>query len=141
MTRREVVEWSSRRGAAERQNGRLLSMALEIRPSPVHGRGVFVTRAYRPGTVLETAPVVVLPPAEVETIAATTLGRYVFDWYGGEGAMCFGWASLCNHASGANAEVVVRDDPPLAQLLTVTWLHAGDEVLIDYGPAAPPKEG
>lgn len=114
-------------------------MAIEVRPSTVHGRGVFVTRTYRPGAVLETAPVVVLETDEAETIAATSLGRYVFDWEGERGGICFGWASLCNHGDEPNAEVVVEDDPPRLELVTTRWIRRGEEILLDYGPAAAPR--
>lgn len=112
-------------------------MALDVRPSPIHGRGVFTTRAQRPGAVLETAPVILLDPDDAELVATTLVGRYVFDWGDGRGALCLGWISMCNHAAAPNAEVVILEDLPGLQLVATRWLAPSAEVLIDYGPAAP----
>lgn len=112
-------------------------MHLEIRPSPIHGSGVFLTHACPADVVLETCPVLVLEPGEFEALAATRLGDYVFDWGDGRAGLAMGFTSLCNHDERPNARVEIQFDPPVAHLLTSTALAADEEVLIDYGPAAP----
>src|SRR5690242_8222411 len=76
---------------------------LEIRSDPGKGRGVFATAAIAAGTVIASAPVVVVPAAQCALLDRTILHDYYFDWDGGpdgagSGAVALGVVSLCNHS-------------------------------------------
>ena len=82
---------------------------LEIRDTP-HGRGVFATRAFRVGEVVERCPVVLIPPDElvfvphVRAIAYSWFHWFQSHWDKGGAAICLGYGALFNSS----------DEPTLA---------------------------
>ena len=114
-------------------------MSVNVLPSAIEGRGLFAARALRPGTVVEVAPVLVVPPQEVDLLDDTLLRWYVFDWDGTSTAVVLGKASMCNHSSTPNAELFLDDaeDGPVAELVVTRRVRAGDELLLDYGDEHP----
>lgn len=119
-------------------------MPTRVRPKPAHatdlvvrkvrgmGRGVFAARAFAPRELIEVCPVIVLPPALVES-GLSTLESYVFMWgEEGELAVALGYGSLYNHSSEPNAAF----DPRLAKgeiaFRALRRIEAGEQILIDY---------
>lgn len=111
---------------------------LEIRRDPVKGRGVFMTEAVAPGTILEEAPVVILPAGDCAALDRTAVHDYYFHWDGdpdgdGRGALALGLVTLCNHSTKPRARVRRNLDRDTLSLVAIGPLTAGDEVTIDYG--------
>ena len=65
--------------------------------SPGKGRGIFASRRIQAGDVIEEAPVIVLPAAEIEHLERTVLQDYYFLWGADEedAAILLGLCSLC----------------------------------------------
>ena len=61
-------------------------VALRVGPSPLHGLGVFAEEPIEKGAVMEVAPVLLVPRAEVRYLAQTMLKDYYFQWDGGVAA-------------------------------------------------------
>lgn len=76
---------------------------LYLRPSPVHGLGVFAARDIKAGTVLEVSPVIVVPASQVPALESTTLYPYYFRWPDDAAALALGYGSLYNHSYQASA--------------------------------------
>lgn len=114
-------------------------MSIRVGYSPIEGRGLFATRNLRPGTVVEVAPVLLIPPEEVDTLDETVVRWYVFDWDGESHAVVLGKASMCNHDEDANAELVLdeAEQGPVAELTVSRAVRRGEELLLDYGPDHP----
>jgi uncharacterized protein len=114
-------------------------MAIRIGYSPIEGRGLFATRHLRPGAVVEVAPVLIVPVEQVDLVDETLLRWYVFDWDGEAHALVLGKASLCNHSSEPNVELVLDDGEqgPVAELTVSRPVRRGEELLLDYGPDHP----
>lgn len=112
---------------------------VEVRPSPIAGRGLFTTRAVSAGEVLDVSPVLVLPAAERRHLDRTGLSGHYWDWDGGAG-IGLGLISFTNHASerDANAYWERDDDGPALVLVAARDLAAGEEVLADYLADADP---
>lgn len=113
---------------------------LEIRRSPVHGRGLFTTADVDAGEVLETVPLLVLDEHDTATVTGTVVGRYVVAWGEHLTAVAFGFLSLCNHADDPNAELQTADDLPIgpvASLVALRPIAADEEITIDYGDDHP----
>lgn len=124
--------------------------ALDVRPSPISGRGVFTSRALPAGEVVHVAPVLLLSEHDHDRLVDTALDGYVYDWHDGGIALALGLGSVFNHAHGPNCtyELAPEDHPmwPAYVYHTVRAVAAGEELTIDYSggevelwfePAAP----
>ncbi len=110
---------------------------LEIRADPAKGRGVFACEPIEPGTLIEAAPVIIVPPAQCAALDRTILHDYYFHWDGdpdadGTGAVALGLVTLCNHARRPRARVRRNLAQGTLDLLALARIDPGDEITIDY---------
>lgn len=100
------------------------------------GRGVFATIDIAEGTVLEDAPVIVVPTEQLAAIKSTVLFEYFFQWKidGREGcAICLGFGSLYNHSStSANAHYVRLYAENKIRFVAIRNIRAGEEIITNY---------
>jgi len=113
---------------------------FEIRKSPGRGRGVFAREAIAPGTVIETAPVIILPAADCPALDRTIIHNYYFHWDGdpdgeGRGALGLGLVTLCNHSDRPCARVKRNHAQQTLDLVATAPIRPGEEITIDYGCA------
>lgn len=94
------------------------------------GRGVYATRNYRKGQIVERCNVIVFPRREMTEEAI--LAYYMFEWTGSNYAIALGNGSLFNHSYEPN--MVYLPYPGRTQM----WFQAtrtikdGDELTINY---------
>jgi uncharacterized protein len=114
-------------------------MSIVVQYSTIEGRGLFATRNLRAGTIVEVAPVLLIPTDQVDLVDDTELRWYVFDWDGETTGVVLGKASMCNHSDEPNAELFLDDaeQGPMAELVVTRPVRKGEELLIDYGPDHP----
>ena len=110
---------------------------LEIRTDPVKGRGIFARVPIAAGTLIEAAPIILIPAADCPTVDRTIIHDYYFHWDGdpdgeGRGALALGLLSLCNHSGGPNARVRRNFARGSLELVALAMIAAGDEITIDY---------
>ena len=113
---------------------------VEIRSYPDRGRGVFAREQIAPGTVIEAAPVIILPIADCPALDRTIIHDYYFHWDGdpdgvGRGALALGLVTLCNHSSRPRARIERNYGRQTLDLLAIGCIEPGEEVTIDYGCA------
>jgi len=121
-------------------NGPVSNNRLEIRNDPLKGRGVFAGAPIAAGTLIEAAPVVVVPAAQRPLLDQTILHDYYFSWDGdpggpggeGSGAVALGLVSLCNHSRRPCARVRRNVAQGTLDLVALVPIAPGDEVTIDY---------
>lgn len=111
---------------------------IEIRTNPGRGRGVFALEPISPGTVIEAAPVIILPAGQCPTLDKTIIYDYYFHWDGdpdgdGRGALGLGLVTLCNHSSRPSARVDRNYAQHTLDLIATAPIAPGEEVTIDYG--------
>jgi len=111
---------------------------IEIRTSSTRGRGVFARTEIAAGTVIETAPVLVIPAVDCPALDRTIIHDYYFHWDGdpegtGRGAIGLGVVTLCNHGSHPNAKVERNFRRHTLDLIATGRIAPGEEVTIDYG--------
>jgi hypothetical protein len=104
----------------------------------MRGRGVFARVAIAPGTVIEAAPVIIIPTGDCAVLDRTIIHDYYFHWDGdpegpGRGALGLGVVTLCNHAACANAKVERNFAQHTLDLIAIAPIAPGEEVTIDYG--------
>lgn len=100
------------------------------------GRGVFATQFIAKGTLIEDAPVIIVPSAQLEKIKSTILFEYYFQWkIDGEDAcaICLGFGSLYNHSShSANARYIRLYAENKIRFVAIKDIPAGHEILTNY---------
>ena len=110
---------------------------IEVKTSRGRGRGVFAREAIAPGTVIESAPVIILPAEDCPALDQTVIHDYYFHWDGdaegdGRGALGLGLVTLCNHSGRPCARVDRNYAWQTLDLVATTPIRPGDEITIDY---------
>lgn len=104
---------------------------LEVRDAGPKGRGVFALRAFSPGELIETCPVIVIPQRDLKMIDATSLFAYYFGWSDG-GAIAAGGGSFYNHSDEPNAQYERHHDRQTIVFLAVSAIKPDEEITIRY---------
>jgi len=107
---------------------------VDIRESPLHGLGVFARESFRPGDIIETAPVILLDSSERDQLRATKLFGYYFlvENDATPVALGLGYSSLYNHAYSANTTYTVLLKDGLIVIKACKDIHAGEELTLNY---------
>lgn len=121
---------------AEGEPGSSISLPSSIRigeSAPI-GKGVFATRSFGPGELIESAPVIVIPADEWLSVEKTVLFNYCYAY--GESmndiALALGFGSLYNHSYTPNARYVRRQDQKLIEFFALRPIAMGEEITINY---------
>ena len=107
---------------------------IEIKQSPLHGQGVFACKAFKPGDIIETAPVILLEKSEKEFLQSTALFSYYF-LVGDENtpvALGLGYSSLYNHAYKASAVYSISLKDVTIKIKACKLIKPGDEITLNY---------
>ena len=110
---------------------------LEIRHDKLKGRGVFASAPIAAGSLIEAAPVIIVPAKDCPLLDQTILHDYYFHWDGdpdgeGRGAVALGLVSLCNYSRRPRARVRRNLAQGTLDLVALATILAGEEVTIDY---------
>ena len=107
---------------------------LLIREVPGKGRGVFAQQTIPVGTVIEKAPVLVIPRAEWEFVERTVFNDYCYSWGPDlqDAAFGLGYVSLYNHSYSPNAQYIKRMEERMLWIVALREIHEGDEVTVNY---------
>lgn len=113
------------------------SSPVQIRTSPVHGRGLFASQSIPKGGLIGTYPLLILSVDDTAALKSTRLYHYVFyideDAEGAiRAAVAFGDISMCNHSPDANAEFEIDAAAMEVTLSAARPIAQGEEILIDY---------
>ncbi|ATP56932.1 SET domain-containing protein-lysine N-methyltransferase [Pedobacter ginsengisoli] len=107
---------------------------IEVKESPLHGRGVFAKNKIMKGSIIEKAPVVFLTNDEKETLRFTKLFHYYFLLSEPEkqAAFSFGYASFYNHSPEANAIFTFSQKRSTINIYAYKTIEPGHEITINY---------
>ncbi|HEU5281950.1 MAG TPA: SET domain-containing protein [Gammaproteobacteria bacterium] len=100
---------------------------IEVRPSHIHGLGVFATSAIPAGTLLEECYVLRVPS---ET---KLLRSYLFRYTDEESAIPLGFGAIYNHADRPNVNHEIDRERNVMRLKTNRPIAKGEEIFISYG--------
>jgi SET domain-containing protein len=95
------------------------------------GRGVFASRDFARGEIIERAPVIQVSAGDAELIQFTSLGDYTFSGEDGTSLIALGYCSLYNHSRKGNSDYVSNDD--CIVVVATKPIKAGEEITFDYG--------
>jgi SET domain-containing protein len=117
------------RGGMVRQT--TLPTMLTVGDSPGKGRGVFATEMITAGTLLERAPVIIVPTGQWELMHKTILFDFYFAW-GEHSAIALGFGSLYNHSYHPNARFVKHLAEGWIEFFALRIIEPDEEILINY---------
>lgn len=114
-------------------NGCFRHPALDVLFVPGKGRGVIATDFIPQSTVLEIAPVVLVPHVHLPAYQTLPLFDYSFEWDDETDAILFGLISFVNHhASNVNIRLEHDKERLLTTIVTTKNIQKGEELLYDY---------
>ncbi len=98
------------------------------------GRGILANKNISANTVLEIAPVIVMPEVARKILDQTLLHDYIFEWGDDKKQCCMalGYVALYNHAYQSNCEYEMNFNKQLITITTVKAVKAGEELCINY---------
>ena len=107
---------------------------IEVKESPLHGRGVFAKNKIMNGSLIEKAPVIFLTNNEKEILRFTKLFHYYFllDRPEKQAAFSFGYASFYNHSPEANAFYTFSQKRNTIDIYAYKTIKPGQEITINY---------
>lgn len=108
--------------------------SVEVKQSPLHGKGVFATRNIAKGDLIATCDMAII---HVNENLPENLATLQFPWTDEYDAICMSHVgSFFNHNKEANAEVHARDFVNLIQTFVAkTDIEKGTEITIYYNDA------
>ena len=112
-----------------------ITKRLLVKESPGKGRGVFAVRDFEEDEVIETVPVIVLPPEDKPLVRLTMLARYAFGWpcLKGVTAIPLGYGMLHNHSPEPNARWENDFEQNLMHFIALRPIAEGEEIMTNYG--------
>ena len=99
-----------------------------------HGRGMFASRKFVKGELIERAPIVAINEKKWPNAAKTILSDYAFDW--GEkdehAAIALGYISIYNHSYSPNAQLEQMLDELMMEIIAIKDIQEGEQITINY---------
>lgn len=106
---------------------------LEVRPSPLGGRGLFATEPITADQQLMLAPLLLVPGEQRDALQATVVDDYVYEWdEHGTAALVLGVSSMCNHDPDPNAYLWLLTDELAAELRSLRPIAVDEEITVSY---------
>lgn len=107
---------------------------LFIFPTTTMGRGVFTSENIEAGTIVETAPVIVMNREDRKLLDQTLLHDYIFEWGDKKDQCCMalGYVPIYNHSYRSNCEYEMDFVQEQISIKAVHFIKAGEELFINY---------
>ena len=112
----------------------MLKAYLIIKTTANKGKGVFTQATIPADTVIEEAPVIVMPAKDRKLLDQTLLHDYIFEWgeHKDKCAMALGYIPIYNHSYESNSEYFMDFEKEIMYVKTVRKIEVGEEVTINY---------
>lgn len=99
------------------------------------GRGVFASRSFKDGEIVEVCPVIILRGPFMEL--PEELKKIVFDWgvlanMPGTNALALGYGSMYNHNNPANMRYTASQAEHLLRFIAVRDIIPNEELTVNY---------
>jgi len=116
------------------QNKIHLPAGIAIQQSRLHGQGVFACKKFTSGTVIETAPLILLTAADKSFLQTTSLFSYYFliDDAETPAALGLGYSSVYNHSYTANAAYTISLTNACLIIKACKAIKPGEEITLNY---------
>ncbi len=107
---------------------------VEIKNTERKGRGVFATRDFREGDLIETCHIIECPEQDTEFVDRTFLYNYYFNWgpKRNKVAIALGYGSLYNHSYEPNGVYTKDFERKLIIFKCLKPIKKGEEITVLY---------
>jgi len=105
---------------------------LMVRYVEGKGRGVFASRKFSQGEVIEQVPVLVLREDEYELLNHTSLKDYYYAWGENACAIPLGLSMLYNYSDRPNATTIRDMQTGMITFMALRDIEAGEEISHRY---------
>jgi uncharacterized protein len=109
--------------------------SLEIRTTSSKGRGVFATKRFAEGELIESAPVIIVPANDWPYVEKTVFYHYLFAWGDFNGditALILGYGSIYNHSYNPSACYIKDYSNQLIKFFALKSILPEEEITINY---------
>lgn len=108
------------------------TIVTDIRLSRGVRSGVYASRSYSPGEVIEDAPVISIPHEDVAVLAATDLAPYLETWPSDECGcvLPIGYAALYRESAAPNTRVVPRPADHRLRVIACLAINEDEEITV-----------
>ena len=112
----------------------MILSCLFMAESPGMGRGMFTNELIVADTIIEIAPVIVMPAADRTLLDQTLLHDYIFEWGTDKTQCCMalGMVPIYNHSYNSNCEYFMDYSTETIMLKAVRNIEKDEEVFINY---------
>ena len=112
----------------------MILTSLFMAESPDKGRGIFTNELILANTIIEIAPVIVMPAADRILLDKTLLHDYIFEWGIDKTQCCMalGMVPIYNHSYNSNCEYFMDYSTETIMLKAVKNIEKDEEVFINY---------
>ncbi len=110
-----------------------MHLHFELKRIPGKGLGVFATKDFEVGEIIESCPVLQLTPTERKHAEKTILNHYIYPWRSTRSAsVVFGYGSLINHSYEPNADWKQNFKTLSMVYRAIKPIRKGEEILVNY---------
>lgn len=96
------------------------------------GRGVFATKHFLPGDLIERAPLIEIDQSDVAVLIDSIVESYWYEMDDGGTAIGLGFTSLYNHSYRANAVYEASSSDHIVYIVAHREIKPGAEITINY---------
>lgn len=106
---------------------------MEIKETQ-NGRGIFATKPYSVGDIIEVSQVILLGRNDTKKIDGTVLYNYYFSWgnKNDQAAIALGNGSLFNHSYEPNAKYIKNQTNKTIQFVAIKPIKKEEEIVVNY---------
>lgn len=105
----------------------------EVKNTSDKGRGVFATKDFNQGDIIEHCPIIFINENEEPFIQKTILGKYIYEWSDkNNGAIILGYGSIYNHSYHPNAEYIRDFKNNILIYKAIKNISSGAEITVNY---------
>lgn len=109
------------------------SPSVIIKTTEDKGRGVFATKDFQAGEIIEACPIVYVSPKERTFLEKTILAYYIYPWTSTRcGVMVLGYGSIYNHSFTPNAKWEQDFQEKTMIYRAAKKIAKGEEILVNY---------
>jgi hypothetical protein len=110
-----------------------MARSIEVRKTTKKGLGVFASKDFENGDLIESCPVLVFDTKGRKHLEKTQLAHYIYPWRSTRGAaLVLGYGSIYNHSFSPNADWKQNFKTQSMVFRAIKNIKKGEEITVNY---------